>query len=432
MHIRVEKTKKMQDETKWRRARMIKTLKKITCMLLAALFIMAGLNLATITTAQAKIIAYEPEQNIRVPVYGNRSSYVRVKIEPVQEYNKTVINGEETTIPYYLCIRITCNEKRLYYVRFAYSTVRTIEFDLPITEIGHYKLECINDFPIKETTPTGDRIYYSYPRLEDFLQVKPEVTIKFDSYHLDHIEEVNYTVDKYPTCTVPGSKSKHCQRCGEIVPETVVSIPATGHDWHKATYKWSNNYKKVTATAVCRNDASHHLVETVKTSIDEKKGRIVYTAAFTNPVFTEQVGETLSYKANDGAEYIVEMDGNATLHAAKQTSASVKVPDNIKVKGKKYPVTKIAAKAFYKNKGLTKVTIGKNVKTIGSSAFEGCANLKNITFKTVNMLKNDFGKNSFKGISDKAKIKCPKQKLKNYEKWMKKPGGAPKAATWTK
>ena len=411
---------------------MFKTLKKATCMLLAALFIIGGLNLATITTAEAKIIVHKPEKGLRVPVYGNRSPSTRIAIEPTQEYHETELNGQNITAPYYLCIKITCNEERLYYVRFAYSTVRMIEFDLPVTNIGHYKLECINDFPIKESTPTGDRVYYSYPRLEDFNKVKPEITIEFDSYHAEHIACVDYTVDRYPTCTVPGSKSKHCQRCGGIVPETVVSIPAIGHDWHNATYKWSNNYKKCTATAVCKNDASHHLVETVKTSIDEKKGRTVYTAAFTNPVFTEQVGETLSYKANDGAEYIVEMDGNATLHAAKQTSASVKVPDNIKIKGKKYPVTKIAAKAFYKNKGLTKVNIGKNVKTIGSSAFEGCANLKNITFKTVNMIKSDFGKNSFKGISDKAKIKCPKQKLQNYEKWMKKPGGAPKAATWTK
>ncbi len=411
---------------------MCTSLKRAVCMLLAALFVMAGLTFAPMQTAEAKIIVHEPEAGKKIPLYGNRNTMATVRIEAGQEFHKTVIDGTETTLPYYLCIRILFEGRKLYYVRFAYASNRMIDFDLPITEIGTYTLECLIDYPIVESTPSGDTYHYLYNNSETFAKAKAEIVYNFESYHAEHIEDFIYTVDKEPTCTEPGSRSKHCQRCYGIIPGTEQVIPAIGHDWHNATYKWSNNYKKCTATAVCKNDASHHLVETVKTSIDEKKGRTVYTAIFTKPVFTAQIGETLSYKANDGAEYIVEMDGNATLHAAKQTSASVKVPDNIKIKGKKYPVTKIAARAFYKNKGLTKVNIGKNVKTIGSSAFEGCANLKNITFKTVNMIKSDFGKNSFKGISDKAKIKCPKQKLQNYEKWMKKPGGAPKAATWTK
>ena len=107
-------------------------------------------------------------------------------------------------------------------------------------------------------------------------------------------------------------------------------------------------------------------------------------------------------------------------------------PDTVTYKGRKYKVTEIAAKAFYKNKKLTKVTIGKNVRTIGKSAFEGCAKLKDITIRTTKLTKAGIGKNSFKCIVKKAVIKCPKKKLEDYMAWMKKPGGAPKMATWKK
>ncbi len=44
-----------------------------------------------------------------------------------------------------------------------------------------------------------------------------------------HTPNEEYTVDKPATCTVPGSKSKHCSSCGEAIESTVEEIPATGH-----------------------------------------------------------------------------------------------------------------------------------------------------------------------------------------------------------
>ncbi|MBR4335775.1 MAG: hypothetical protein IKP74_04905, partial [Clostridia bacterium] len=44
-----------------------------------------------------------------------------------------------------------------------------------------------------------------------------------------HVPNEDYTVDKQATCTEPGSKSKHCSGCGEIIESTVEVIPATGH-----------------------------------------------------------------------------------------------------------------------------------------------------------------------------------------------------------
>ena len=44
-----------------------------------------------------------------------------------------------------------------------------------------------------------------------------------------HTQATEYTTDTAATCTTPGSKSYHCTVCDEIIPETVVVIPALGH-----------------------------------------------------------------------------------------------------------------------------------------------------------------------------------------------------------
>ena len=44
-----------------------------------------------------------------------------------------------------------------------------------------------------------------------------------------HTPAAEYTVDEEPTCANAGSKSYHCTVCQEIIPETVVEIPALPH-----------------------------------------------------------------------------------------------------------------------------------------------------------------------------------------------------------
>ena len=41
------------------------------------------------------------------------------------------------------------------------------------------------------------------------------------------------TVDKEPTCTEPGSKSKHCIKCNSIIEDTIEEVPALGHKWNE-------------------------------------------------------------------------------------------------------------------------------------------------------------------------------------------------------
>ena len=96
------------------------------------------------------------------------------------------------------------------------------------------------------------------------------------------------------------------------------------------------------------------------------------------------------------------------------------VADCIKVNGSKFKVTSINKKAFYKNRKLKKITIGKYIVSIGKKAFAGCKKLKKIIIKSKKIKK--VGKTAVKGISKKAVIKTPKKMRNKYKKMLIKKG----------
>ena len=110
------------------------------------------------------------------------------------------------------------------------------------------------------------------------------------------------------------------------------------------------------------------------------------------------------------------------VKASSKKANTVKVPSTITVNGVKCQVTSIAPKAMKGNKKLTKVIIPSSIRTIGTQAFAGCKNLKNITIQTPYLTKKSVGAKAFKGISNKAVIKVPKKQLKAYQKLLKTKG----------
>ncbi len=90
-------------------------------------------------------------------------------------------------------------------------------------------------------------------------------------------------------------------------------------------------------------------------------------------------------------------------------------------KGFKCKIISVGTNAFKKCKKLKRVTIGKNVKTLGRNAFYGDSKLATITIKS-KVLKS-VGKNAIRGVSKKARIKVPKTKVKKYKKLFKKSTG---------
>ena len=105
-----------------------------------------------------------------------------------------------------------------------------------------------------------------------------------------------------------------------------------------------------------------------------------------------------------------------------KTGKTAKVSDYTVYKGIKFKVTSVATSAFKNNKKLTTVTIGKNVKKIGKTAFYGCKKLK--TIKINSKVLKSVGKNALKGVNKNCKIKVPKAKLKAYKKLFKNKGQA--------
>ncbi|MCR4710054.1 MAG: hypothetical protein K5653_07355 [Clostridiales bacterium] len=72
-----------------------------------------------------------------------------------------------------------------------------------------------------------------------------------------------------PTCEKTGlTEGSHCSVCGKILT-IQEEVPATGHNWQKPTYTWSDDNSKVTANRICSNDPSHVESETVGTTYAE-------------------------------------------------------------------------------------------------------------------------------------------------------------------
>ena len=104
------------------------------------------------------------------------------------------------------------------------------------------------------------------------------------------------------------------------------------------------------------------------------------------------------------------------------SKSKVDVPATVKYKGKSYKVTGISDRALYEDGKVSAVTIGKNVKSIGSKAFYSCKKLKKITVRTTKLTAKTLGSKAFKGIYKKAVFQCPSSKKTLYQKIFKKAG----------
>ena len=123
----------------------------------------------------------------------------------------------------------------------------------------------------------------------------------------------------------------------------------------------------------------------------------------------------LKYLVTSVSEKTVSVTG-----ASRKNLKAITVPASITIEGDTYRVTAISKNAFFRYKRLQKITIGKNVTSIGSKAFYRDAKLKTIVVRAEKLVK--IGKNAWKGIYKKAVIRTPQKKKKAYAKLLKKSG----------
>ena len=135
----------------------------------------------------------------------------------------------------------------------------------------------------------------------------------------------------------------------------------------------------------------------------------------------DKVTDTKS-KANYKITSVGKTNTVAYLGTTNKKATSVTVPSTVKIAGKTYKVTSIAANAFKNNKKTTKVTVGSNVAAIGKNAFKGCSKLKTITIKPKKLTAKGISKGAFVGLKKGTTIKVPKSKLKAYKKLFKSKG----------
>ncbi len=214
------------------------------------------------------------------------------------------------------------------------------------------------------------------------------------------------------TCKEAGySGDVHCKECGymtmlgESIPKKEI------HSWDEGTVT-----KKATV---------------------EKKGIKTYTCTICGTTKTEEItvvgaakGSILIDNSNK-AEYEVTKAGLtggtvSYVQPVNEKTTSITIPATIKVNGIKYKVTAVSKNACMNLTKLKKVTIGKNVKKIGTKAFFGCKKLKKIKVSTKKLTMGNVGKVAFKGVYKKAVFNVPNSKKDMYKKIFKRRGGGAK------
>ena len=205
------------------------------------------------------------------------------------------------------------------------------------------------------------------------------------------------------------------------------------------------------------------LTKDIDYTVDYKNNTEIGTAtvAITGKgIYTGTIAKNFQINVSNGATYTIsnmvymvtssETNGNGTVTLIKSTKSksklkgTLKIRDTVKIGGQSFKITSIDAKAFKGYTKLTKVTIGKNVITIGKEAFSGCSKVSSVTIgtglkaisnnafynckklKTVTINSKQLktvGKNALKNTYGSAAIKVPSSKVSAYKKLFKSKTG---------
>ncbi|WP_408070676.1 leucine-rich repeat protein [Butyrivibrio sp. JL13D10] len=107
-------------------------------------------------------------------------------------------------------------------------------------------------------------------------------------------------------------------------------------------------------------------------------------------------------KVGDAKYKVTDAGKVEYTEAIKSAKGNITIPETVTIGNTTYEVTSIAKNAFKGNKKIKKVTIGKNIETIGSGAFSNCPNLKSVDMSKCRV--NTLSKNLFKGSKKLSKL----------------------------
>lgn len=116
------------------------------------------------------------------------------------------------------------------------------------------------------------------------------------------------------------------------------------------------------------------------------------------------------------------------LTSAGKKKTSISVKNTVTKSGASYKVTAVGSKAFKKATKVKKATLGTNIKSIPTSAFEGCKKLATVSAKGATKIGKSAFKNckALKKITLKKKVSVKKNAFKGCKKTIKVTGGSKK------
>ena len=328
-------------------------------------------------------------------------------------------------------------------------------------------------------TEIGDSAFYRCNKLETVLFCGTQAQWEAVKIDIRNSKLSNATIQYHDivkvdetlvTCTESGSEAYYkCRICNKMfrtaevatdpqeISEPVV-IPAFGHQF--TVKNVSANY--LASEATCKEPAHYYYlceicnatakdmkdtytVGSVKTEHSWDSGKITteptaqaegvktYTCTICHATKTEAVaklpaesekpqtglkkGQKVTVK---GYTYKVKNASEVIFMGVKNKKAkTITIPAKVKLNGKYYKVTELAAKSL-KGVQVKTIVIGSQVKVIGKSAMQNCKKLKTLKIKSTKLKK--VGKNAFKGVSKKAKVTMPKKMKNTYRKLLKGKG----------
>lgn len=266
-------------------------------------------------------------------------------------------------------------------------------------EIGIYK-KTVDDFFIDyiKTQETGNRIGTRWVSLTNDngvgLLAKTEVPIEFSALYYT-AEELTNVMHSYQLGEKENITLRLNQRqMGLGGDNSWGAKPFTAYlNPSDKTYEYSFTLKPVSTADV---DASMQEYKKILPDIDSIQNE-------PEPA-TLKKGDSVLYK---NVKYTVTDPVKNTVVATagkNKKLTNVEIKDVVTINGIECKVTKIAPKAFKKYTNLKKVTIGKNVTTIGKQAFMGSKKLQTVIFKKGCALKT-IKSEAFKNTSSKITIK---------------------------
>lgn len=191
-----------------------------------------------------------------------------------------------------------------------------------------------------------------------------------------------------PTCT----SGQTCVSCGLTLAN------ATGHV-HTYQKTLSATFKKGKTKATCCSSCNAVLSsKTYGKKISCKKGAIYTVGNYKYKI--------ISNKTNG--------KGTVAFHGLKKNVSKVVIGNTVTIKGVKFIITEISAKALRKKSKLTTLTIGSNIKKIGREACYGSKKLKKVYIKSKKI--TSVGKNALRNLHKKATIYVPQSRISKYRK----------------